>query len=53
MTLTAYYRGRHVWTAEGAEWPPGLDLEPASDGWRYVLTDWRIGVGVNYGELAN
>ena len=37
MTLTAYYQGREVWTAEGPTWPPGLELEPIGAGWTYSL----------------
>lgn len=44
MTLSAYYQGRLVWTAD--PWPD-IELEPISKGWTYGVSDlkgWTYGV---------
>lgn len=48
MTITAYYHGRLVWTAEGANWPPGLELELIGSGWTYTLTMRRTAITAAY-----
>jgi len=37
MILSAYYKGREVWRAEGPDWDFLPELEPISTGWTYAL----------------